>query len=386
MSDKIYLQVNTSQMRLLFLSPLYPPQTGGTATFARLLLPHLKKSDVLDEIYILTEYAAEAPLIEKDRKVTVYRLLAPRDRGNDAHPFLKIIYFLLAQFTLLLLLPWFVLSKSIDAIHINAYFTGDKRYGFQNPLQPLLEKLPVPLIFDIQENFSLPETTRPYRFLFSNSEQIKEGIISRANPDEKEKGKILKIPYLFELPEVKEPPEELTDQLRKPYLCYVGTITEQKGVYELRDGFVKTEASEAGFSLAFVGQDNTSGHFPASLETESNIFYFPPLPYSEVLSFIEQAELLVLASFSEGLPRVCLESIALETKFLYPRGIKEFDEHCPEWGLEEITPTVIANKIDEVLGRKNLPDYPLEQHYPENVVPQIISLYKQAAGEEPANE
>lgn len=373
-------------MRLLFLSPVYPPYTGGTATFAKLLIPHLKNSEELEKVFIFTEYFKEAPLFETDGKVTVYRVLAPREQGSSSFLFWKKLYFLIAQFTLLFLLPVFILFKDIDLIHINAYFTGEKRYALANPLQPLLNKLPVPLIFDIQENFSIPATTRPYRFLFSNSEQIKGKIISRTDPDDNERKKILKIPYLFELPEVKEPPAEVAEQLREPFLCYVGRMNEQKGVYALRDAFKETEAGEEGYTLAFVGPDNTSGHFPASLEAEENISYFPPVQHSEVLGVIKEAELLVLASFSEGLPRVCLESIALETKFLYPRGIKEFDEHCPEWGLEEITPRVIANRIDEALAEEGLPDYPLEQHYPENVVPRIISLYKQALGGEVTSE
>ena len=43
-------------MKLLLISPVYPPYTGGTATFARLLIPHLKNAEELEKIFIFTEY------------------------------------------------------------------------------------------------------------------------------------------------------------------------------------------------------------------------------------------------------------------------------------------------------------------------------------------
>jgi glycosyltransferase involved in cell wall biosynthesis len=369
------------QMNLLLLCPVYPPYTGGSATYGSILVESFTENSEITT-YLLTEYCSDAPLVEhKNDNLHIYRVLAPREMVKaDAWLKRKFIY-LCAQFTLLVLMPLFIFFGKIDLIHLNGYFGCEKRYSLYNPLYPLLKLIKTPLLMDIRENFSIPGDTAPYDRIICITEQIKEKILRKGQAPQAIQQKIELIPCLFkptELPKSNALEPKLKD---RQYICYVGSIRQTKGVYVLLEAFRKTVIWETGTELIYIGKDITEGHFPRQAEDIDQVHYLGSLPHEEVLQYINHSELLVLPSYSEGMPRVCMESIHLGTKFIFPASIRELNQYFPEWSLDRIEANTLAEKIDMVVNQQFNSSYPLGDHYPENVIVRVKEIYEAMMGE-----
>jgi glycosyltransferase involved in cell wall biosynthesis len=102
-------------------------------------------------------------------------------------------------------------------------------------------------------------------------------------------------------------------------LLYVGRLESQKGIYELLMAFSQISRGKVKYELHFVGETNDYSKnlfenldeaiFPN--EIKKNIFFHGfKRSGSELNSFYRAADILILPSYHEGLPRVILEAMA----------------------------------------------------------------------------
>ena len=105
-------------------------------------------------------------------------------------------------------------------------------------------------------------------------------------------------------------------------LLYFGTLVRKKGVLEIAKMFNELVEKDDEVTLTLLGKDNKDVFSKVStLEMIQEILsekalkrntYKSAVPYKEVITYIQQAEIVLLPSFAEAFPMTWLEAMVLE--------------------------------------------------------------------------
>jgi len=109
-------------------------------------------------------------------------------------------------------------------------------------------------------------------------------------------------------------------------LLYFGTIVRKKGVLEIAKTFNKIIEKDDTVTLTLLGRDNidvitkqfTLEMFKALLSHKAlkNVTFCNAVPYDQVITHVQQTEIVLLPSFAEAFPMTWLEAMALEKKLV----------------------------------------------------------------------
>jgi len=102
---------------------------------------------------------------------------------------------------------------------------------------------------------------------------------------------------------------------KKQIITYIGTLKTSKGVYILLDAFLNLVHSvkNKNFHLIFLGEGPEKEKLRNKVKSynlESAIDFLGVKPHKEVPLFINASDVIILPSFSEGVPNAILESLA----------------------------------------------------------------------------
>ena len=94
------------------------------------------------------------------------------------------------------------------------------------------------------------------------------------------------------------------------------------------------------------------------------------------MRIIRFAALNVNLSLSEGMPRISLEALALNTKTILPQGIPEFDWHCNKWVATSYSDSSkLALQFKSILMNSDLPKYPLKNHSLKVIIKEYLKIF-----------
>jgi glycosyltransferase involved in cell wall biosynthesis len=158
------------------------------------------------------------------------------------------------------------------------------------------------------------------------------------------------------------PPRDLTRRTPPRVIC-VGRLSPEKGHLGLLDAFAQARAKGAQGQLVLVGDGPERPRVEkriAELNLDQSVILRGQLPEAATLADVAQSDLLVLASFMEGLPVVLMEAMALNIPVIAPRvaGIPELVEHGVHGLLftpgawDELTGCLCALLGDEALRQR----------------------------------
>lgn len=367
---------STTAMRILLVTPLFFPSLSGAAVYFDTLSRAIVRHEPTAHVAILTRAVAGAPRLERRGPVRVLRLLPATGAGGTrlgerAAAVLSAIVILLVS----------LLLRS-DVVHYHTLAS----YRAIHRLAPLFRAR---LIGDMRDLAAKHEgaSLRYYRHcrtLVCASQNILEFIRSQGFPAEK----ILHVPIPF-LPLDRAPAARIAAAvarygLQTPYVLFVGAITPSKGVRELLEAMeiVWRDSLELRLVLAGPltpeGEASFPGGFRAFVGGRSLVRYLGPVPHKDVQLLLQGAEVFVLPSHTEGLPRAGLEALALGIRVVLPPGIPEFAAACPEAILKTITPEEIAAKLEFIRRHDTPARYPLERHDPAKIAAAMLALYRAA--------
>jgi glycosyltransferase involved in cell wall biosynthesis len=159
-------------------------------------------------------------------------------------------------------------------------------------------------------------------------------------------------------------------------LLFLGDITYNKGVYDLLLAYNEWKLGHPQVQLIYAGSDREGERFKAEVAQVSGARYLGRVPHGDAFALMRGAEIVALPSRSEGLPRVILEAVALETKVICPPGIPEFEEHLPASVLPTVSPEAILHALDELWYSRESPSYPFYRHKIGKVVDVIALAYE----------
>jgi glycosyltransferase involved in cell wall biosynthesis len=170
-----------------------------------------------------------------------------------------------------------------------------------------------------------------------------------------------------------------------PYLLFVGDITYNKGIYDLMEAYAEWSKGHPGVLLVIAGTNREGERFLNRVHQNRGIVYLGRVPHRDVLALIRDADVVVLPSRSEGLPRVILEAVSLGTRVMCPPGIPEFDRHLAPFVLSQVSARSIADALDVILRSKLTPDYPLAMHDVDQVAERLVDVYREVVNSNAAS-
>jgi glycosyltransferase involved in cell wall biosynthesis len=359
----------TSPLRILFLTPLYPPAVGGAAEHYGQLSAGLANHPQVERLVVLTERHPQAAERESLPKGTVLRCLPPWLSLPRGSLYERARRRLRAQWRLWKTVPEIVENERINIIQIHS----TSGYAFA-PLLGRLARKAAALVGDLQDNiFDVGLFRRCSRVVCCS-----ENTFARAREYGLPDAQVLLVPLPFSPASVARReglPED--SRIKEPYICFAGSLSARKGIYELLEAFPRFRESRPAFSLLMAGVNHDGNRFLIRARN-AGAAYVGPVSHAQALNLMARAALVVLPSKSEGLPRVCLEALALGKKVLLPPGIPEFDRHCPEFVVPGITPAAIAEKMKEILDSEKQPAYPWSGHEPEKAFAAYMNVYRGA--------
>lgn len=358
-------------MRILLLTPLYPPAVGGAATYFSHIVPQMVNHPAIEHLVLLTEKMPGEPEVMTVGKLTVLRQLP--QRVSVKRPFLfHTLTYLQTQLWFSKNLSKLVKANQIDLVHFHTRFRG--RLFYQ-----ALTRLPVPVLADLRDKMSNPAD------LAQCSQHLlccALGVAQFATAANYPASQMSYVPVTFE-PPPHQPPETIAQTRLKfglaerPYLLYLGDMTPNKGIYELLQAFGRWQQLVPDVDLVLVGINREGSSFTRHIAPMPGVHFLGHLLHREALALMQASEMMLLPSRSEGLPTVILEAIGLGKKVLCPPNIPEFERHLPDFVLPEVSSEAIFHMIQKIWHSPITPSYPLETHAVQGVVNQIVSLYQQ---------
>lgn len=107
---------------------------------------------------------------------------------------------------------------------------------------------------------------------------------------------------------------------RGPVIGYVGRLSEEKGIRKLVEGFA--QLSDPTVELTIIGDGPLRGELEALVDANGlgeRVHWAGWVPHEEIGEWLNRLLLLVIPSYTEGLPNVMLEAMACGTPVLAPR-------------------------------------------------------------------
>lgn len=293
--------VRMASMRLLIATPLYPPDPGGPATYAKILeqeLPVrkvqvalLKFSDVRRYPKVLRHIAYFILLVRAGKDSDAILALDPVSTGFPA--------MLAAR---LLKKPFFV-----KVVGDYAWEQGTQRFGIRVSLDEFVRTKHVPFSVEVFRKIQT-YVAHSARTVIVPSEYLR-GIVSRWGID---KECVTVIYNAMQEEEEGTLPASVASSTR-PRIVSVGRLVPWKGMPGLIDAMttVQDEFPDAVLVIAGDGPDRDALERFSHARLKNGGLLLGPLPHPDTLALIRDADIFVLNSTYEGLSHLLIEALAL---------------------------------------------------------------------------
>jgi glycosyltransferase involved in cell wall biosynthesis len=366
-------------MRILLVTPLFFPSLSGAAVYFDTLSQAIVRREPAARVAILTRAVAGAPRLERRGAVRVLRLL-PAASATGTRPGGRVAAVLTAAVILLV-----SLALRSDVVHYHTLAS----YRALHRLAPLFR---APLVGDMRDLAARHEGAALAYYehcsrLICAAENIRDFLLDGGFPAQR----VVHIPIPF-VPLAAAPPAQVAAAQARyglarvtPYLLFAGAIIPGKGIGELLAAMELVWARRPDLHLALAGPLTPEGDalypggFRARVARDGRLHYLGAVPHTDLMLLLQGAEMFVLPSRTEGLPRAGLEAIALGRKAILPPGIPEFVRACPEAVLDEVTPKAIAAKIEHTWQAGVPPAYSLDPHDASRAAAATLAVYREVA-------
>ncbi len=337
---------------ILFIVSILPPYPGGAAIDYFSFLSLLSKRKEFERITLLTERGCSKGIENVDFMDTLFNYdsakAGEKSRLKQALNYLMII--------------WRIISSNHDIIHIHARYVYAGYVGRLVWLALLVSRSRA--VVDIRDRF-YNSFGFGHDFIVCSEELLKYY------------SWIKKASYI-PVPMGIKATGRGASQSR--HIAYFGAIAHNKGILELVEGFKEyLKDSEDPLELRIYGPDLIGARFLKSIEGIERIKFMGVIPNDEVARKILDCRAVVLPSKSEGMPRVCLETMALGRVIACHRNIRSMFPCIPgEFVLDDLAPQEfkrILFNIEASDGEASY-DYDFSVHSHENVSERLLELYR----------
>lgn len=362
-------------MHLLVVTPIFAPSTGGAATYYHLLVRGLLSCGIFRRITVVTERVPGQPNHERCDApgLEVIRLFPHRAGGHLNKISTYARYGI--QNLLYASIPNLVRQRKPDVILIHSSF-----HNFFNLLGPVVRYISkrIPVIADVRDHQLPPRQLKQlehYHALIACSLNVHahisqlESLVDRTTH----------IPVLQERLARHRPQSGNTlakhGLTRDAYFLFAGLIKPGKGIELLLKTYESLRSRGFSEQLVLVGLPKDASLLERALAIPG-IRSLGAVSRDELLDLMSCSRMVINLSGSEGMPRTSLEALALGVRTLLPKGIPEFDRHCPESVACSSDPDVVAAQIENLLLSPPQDKYPIDQYAPDVVLSQYHMLFE----------
>jgi len=292
--------------KVVIYTPIYPPDRGGASSYFSELVTSLSDDH---EFIIVTGWNKNRPLEVEEDGSRVLRII-PRFHWLPRP--IRAIFEPLATFLAILFLG---VTNQINLLHAHSTSLGAIGIGVASTVAR------IPLIYDCRD-VDFPKWLihiGQTKYWFSAAENIDNRLTSADVPQ----NRIIRVPVVnpdYVLDYRPTTPPSVSDTGLD--ILFVGSIREAKGVKTLFNSFCRLLDSCPDAKLTFIGKGPAKLDLEDRTETQrltDQVCFAGELSHRSTLSRIAEADVLVLPSESEGLPRVILESLDLGTPVVSTR-------------------------------------------------------------------
>lgn len=353
-------KLSSIELHILILTRLYPPDVGGASELFRILSGVWENECSVKRVLILTGRGQErGPWHEERGKTFVHRILPATRRGNRRADVLNRVRGLCTYAMLAVTAVWY--SKQ----HEEWIVLVHGRYGRKFFLK-ILKLLGARVVVILSDHYRSPESLAHSDAVIC----ITENVYERACAILVDKTKIYHVPLPLQLPRLPSS-AILGAEVSRPYVLFAGEVSRWKGVDVLLEAFSEFRREQPSYHLLLAGPVCDAAFANGNYQ---GVSFLGEVNHEKVIALIKNADALILPSRSEGLPRVCLEAIALGTKVICPPGVPELQRACPEWVLPQIAVKEVLEKLRQVVQMPFRSSYDLRRHDPQIVGRRIINI------------
>lgn len=354
------------KMIIWMFTSLYPPYTGGAATDAELITHGLSDIDEITRIVLVTEYHRGA-VLQRSGKRTILRILPRRDSIRKDLRSFDLVRFAVTHALIALCLIFVAVFGRRHVVHVH----GRLIYSWTGRLVRVLR---LRAVADVRDQFG--DFRRYGSFPIATAVSLNIAKRLRTVLDSE---RIFVIPVPIERAKMSAntsagiPP-------RLPqceYFLFVGTLAENKGIIELVEAYHGYTAEGGALHLVIVGENRLN----QALDTRGSarIHVLGSLSKEQVYGLMARADRLILPSRSEGLPRVCIEAIALNTPVVCPPCVEEFVRSCPQCVLSSISSKGILKMLKAPRESLVASGFPIHVMDAEKVVMETANVLREVA-------
>lgn len=328
---------------------------GGAAIHFEQLAIGLREHEAINQAIVLTCFASLTQLVTREDDVIVLRLLVPPGRITTANRYVTLgyNYVVVAALTGLL-----VGVGCVDVVH-----TQTKRYYEWGCA--VASWLGAPVLIDGRDLGSVQFGATGDIFV-AVSRNVEAAAQRRSE-------KVVRIPTGVDKSRFPDRDENIRP-VESKYILYVGDIAVRKGVDAMLEAY---ESMDSEYPLVIIGEVIDPDLKDKIREVEG-VIRIETVPHHTAIQYIANAELVVLPSREEALPRVPLEAFIVGTPVICPSMVAEFQDHVPHLVLSEVTREHLRAKIGNILQSESVDlTYPIEQHYVEHTLEEYVSVYNQ---------
>jgi glycosyltransferase involved in cell wall biosynthesis len=308
--------------KVLIVTPLYPPYTGGAAIYFYRLAQNLK--DKLNVIVLTTRHSKAVASNDIKLFRTIPNFLETYVPDNIVYKMLRYLFLPAATF-----LSSFIIYLRHRPKLIHVHSSTSITLGAC--LFSLLFRIPI--VIDAQDlfprNFPLKWVIKighTPRYI-ALGKKVEEMLLSINIP----KKKILTLQPAHPSFEKKitEKPKKGRDK-KKVIILFIGGLTRIKGVDVLLESFKIASRHSDNLLLKIVGDGPMRSYCERVIDKYNlNVELLGTLPYESTLKEIYSCDFLVLASRTEGYPRVILEAFEFKKPVIATNvgGVSELVRH-----------------------------------------------------------
>lgn len=359
--------------KVLVITPIFLSDAGGAAIYYKLLVSLLSKSYNTETGVVSERYTYHGDL----RYYGIFPTWAGRDRN-----IVRDIFFYFLQNVSYFGMFWILFKERPNIVLVHSSFYNHP--GIFDPVFRLLKMFfpRIRFVADVRDRL-LPQKKLSLLNYFDRIISCSENVYAHLLSGRVDPKKVLIIPVIQEemnIPVIRGQFDSLCKTYGlcgRQYFIYVGAVKEDKAVDILLEAYVdivRPKFPEIDFVL--VGLNKSKGKDVASMLEMDGVIYLGNLPREHSLALMSGANLCVNISPNEGMPRVSLESIALNKPTLLPPNIPEFHELCPEYVVSDLSVPSVGRQICKLLETPSVPVYPIAKHYPEAVLSQYEEVFE----------